>query len=139
MSESLRYLFVYGTLRPSLWPSALRPLLKTTICLGEASLPGRLYDLGPHPGAIPDSSSELLIQGEVLELPGEEGLLEALDKYEDFSPKDQEGSLFLRLQREVKLSNGQKCICWVYAYNRSPGSARLVSHGDYVRWRAKVS
>jgi gamma-glutamylcyclotransferase (GGCT)/AIG2-like uncharacterized protein YtfP len=131
------HLFVYGTLRPALWPESLRPVLAGLRCLGEASLPGRLYDLGPHPAGVPDPASDLRIWGEVLELSEGAGVIEALDRYEDFDPLDLGGSLFLRVSCQVELSNGPTLACWTYAYNRDPGAVSLVPHGDYVRWLAE--
>jgi gamma-glutamylcyclotransferase (GGCT)/AIG2-like uncharacterized protein YtfP len=131
------FLFVYGTLRPALWPDQLRAVLSGTHCLASASVRGRLYDLGAHPAAVLDPASGDRIRGEVLELPSGPDLLSELDTYEDFDPADLTGSLFLRLRCEAELDDGRTLTCWVYAYNRDPGPAPLVPGGDYVRWRAE--
>jgi gamma-glutamylcyclotransferase (GGCT)/AIG2-like uncharacterized protein YtfP len=129
------FLFVYGTLRPGLWPSQLRPLLTGLRCLGPATVRGRLYDLGAHPAARLDAEGDERVRGEVLELPPGTDALTALDKYEDFYPADLVGSLFLRLLCDAELADGRTLVCWIYAYNRDPGLAPLVPDGDYVHWR----
>jgi gamma-glutamylcyclotransferase (GGCT)/AIG2-like uncharacterized protein YtfP len=129
------YLFAYGTLRPALWPEVLRPVLAGLRCLGEATVAGRMYDLGAHPCAVFDASGR--IRGDVLELPSQPEVLAALDAYEDFDPADHAGSLFLRLRCEARLDDGRVLLCWMYAYNRDPGSAIPVPDGDYLRWRAE--
>jgi gamma-glutamylcyclotransferase (GGCT)/AIG2-like uncharacterized protein YtfP len=106
----------------------------STTCLGPASVPGRLYDLGEHPGAILNAPATHRIHGDVLQLPTDSGILDKLDRYEDYNPSDQAGSLFLRLRCEAELTDGRLIPCWIYVYNRDPGTAALVAHGDYARW-----
>lgn len=119
-----RLLFVYGTLRPEASPAALRESLARLRRVGPARLPGRLYDLGPYPGAVPDERCDTLVRGEVLGLPPEPDLLARLDAYE--------GSEFERVRRRVLLDSGRSCLCWVYAYAGDPGRAPLVASGDYL-------
>ena len=73
--------------------------------------------------------------GEVLTLPGGGDLLAQLDDYEGFAPNDPEGSPFRRVKCRVRMNSGQELTCWMYVYNRDPGPAAVIPHGDYLLWR----
>jgi gamma-glutamylcyclotransferase (GGCT)/AIG2-like uncharacterized protein YtfP len=131
------HLFLYGTLLPDLAPAELRDVVARLRHLGPAHVPGVLYDLGDFPGALVDPASPDRVVGRVFRLPDDPGVLAALDAHEGFEPADPAGSLFLRVERTVTLPDGGRLACWVYAYNRDPGQAPRVPHGDYARWRAR--
>jgi gamma-glutamylcyclotransferase (GGCT)/AIG2-like uncharacterized protein YtfP len=131
------FLFTYGTLRPDLWPAALRRILPELRCLGTATVRGRLYDLGPYPAAILDAAADERIRGEVLELPPGTSVLSVIDTYEECCPADAAESLFLRLRCDAEFADGRVLNCWIYVYNRDPGSVPLVPDGDYLRWRGE--
>jgi gamma-glutamylcyclotransferase (GGCT)/AIG2-like uncharacterized protein YtfP len=131
------YLFVYGTLLPGLIPEHLRETVEPLRRVGAGRLRGRLYDLGPFPAAIPDAAAPTLIVGQVLELPPDPAVLQQLDRYEAYVPDDREKSPFVRGRHVVTSADGRETACWVYAYNRDPGEAALIEHGDYVRWLAE--
>ncbi len=120
-------LFVYGTLRREAAPRVLRPHLARARRMGGGRLPGRLYDLGDYPGAVPDEGCGAWVVGEVLTLPPDPALLARLDHYEDGD--------FRRVVRRVWLDDGSSCPCWVYAYVRDPGEAPRVEGGDALERR----
>jgi gamma-glutamylcyclotransferase (GGCT)/AIG2-like uncharacterized protein YtfP len=126
-------LFVYGTLRPGFTPGQLGDLLAAARRLGRATVAGRLYHLGPYPGAVLDPRATTRVVGEVLRLP-EDGLLAALDAYEVCDPGDPARSVFFRVRQEVELASGRRLPCWVYVYNRDLENAVLIPDGDYARW-----
>jgi gamma-glutamylcyclotransferase (GGCT)/AIG2-like uncharacterized protein YtfP len=66
MSE---FLFAYGTLQPGYAPAEIAPAVEKLLPVGEAFVHGVLYDLGGHPGAVLNSSSQERIFGTVYELP----------------------------------------------------------------------
>jgi gamma-glutamylcyclotransferase (GGCT)/AIG2-like uncharacterized protein YtfP len=128
-SESL---FLYGSLLPTLAPAALRRDVARLRPLGRGALRGRLYDLGDHPGAVPEARAAGWIAGEVFELPGDPALLARLDAYEDYTPGCPERSVFVRVRRPVALAAGGELDCWVYAYARDPGAAPHIESGDWL-------
>ena len=131
-----QYLFVYGTLRPGHAPDEIASVVGTLRRVGRGHLRGKLYDLGDYPGAVLDPSSGTEIAGEVFALPDNPAALSQLDAYEGYDPGMPDGSLFVRKRRDVTLTDGRKLDCWVYIYNRDPGSAPLVSGGDYAKFKA---
>jgi gamma-glutamylcyclotransferase (GGCT)/AIG2-like uncharacterized protein YtfP len=126
------HLFLYGTLLPERAPAGLREALGRCARVGRGFLRGRLCDLGPYPGLVPDPSAPGRVTGQVFRLPDREDVLTALDAYEGFDPADPAGSLYLRLPHDVELAGGDTLSCWVYVYNRDPGPARLIPGGDYL-------
>lgn len=133
LPEGSDFLFVYGTLRPSMAPAAIKPIVMTLRPIGPGSVAGRLYDLGPYPAAIFDTASSTRIFGEVFAFP--EAVAEAMrgiDEYEGFDPDDMCGSLYVRTRQCVTLTDGNDLECWAYQYNRDVAHARLVAGGNYL-------
>jgi gamma-glutamylcyclotransferase (GGCT)/AIG2-like uncharacterized protein YtfP len=130
------YLFIYGTLLPEYAPSETLDSIAHLNCVGKASVKGRLYDLGKYPGAILDPSSRMKVIGRVYEIPENKGVLRALDSYEEYNPDDLDNSLFIREQTTATLVGGRRVRCWIYVYNQNPGTAPLVSDGDYKKYQA---
>ena len=130
-----QHLFLYGTLLTSEAPQEIASIVKRLRRLGSAQVRGRLYDFGEFPGAVLDPSSRTLIYGELVVLPSDERLLEALDQYEEFDPLDPKSSLFIRRKVKVRMANGGSREGWIYVYNKHPGRAKLVRSGDYLRSR----
>ena len=126
-----QHLFLYGTLLPGEAPKEIAPIVKRFRRLGAAHVRGRLYDFGEFPGAVLDSSSRTMIHGELVLLPPDGRILEALDRYEEFDPLDPKKSLFVRKKVKVWMANGSSRDGWIYVYNRRPGKAKLVRSGDY--------
>ena len=77
MSE---HLFFYGTLLPGLARPPLAALVGRLVPLGPATVPGRLYDLGPYPGLVADLANGLAVRGELWEVDAD--CLAELDEYE---------------------------------------------------------
>ncbi len=128
-----QHLFVYGTLLPSKAPEEIASIIRCFRRVGSAHVRGRLYDFGEFPGAVLDPSSRTMIHGELVALPSDERILEALDRYEEFDPSHPKKSLFVRKKAKVLMGNGSSREGWIYVYNRPPGKAKLVRGGDYLR------
>ncbi len=126
-----RHLFVYGTLTPSRAPAEISAAVRRLKRVGAASVRGRLYDLGEYPGAVLSRTSPSVIKGQVFELPEDQQVLDSIDTYEGFDPDHPRGSLFVRKRWPVTLADGSRMTCWIYAYNRKPGDARLIASGSY--------
>lgn len=135
VSRLSQYLFIYGTLRPGLAPDAVEGAVSTLRLVGEGFVRGTLYDLGEYPGAVLNVASSNKIFGMVFELPGDAGVLRALDVYEGFNPDVVSESLFVRVEQVVELEDGSAVPCWVYVYNLDPVGARVVAGGRYCRAR----
>lgn len=128
------YLFSYGTLLPGLAPAEIRPTVQRLRRVGKGFVRGQLFDLGEYPGAVLGRSGSP-IAGQIFELPDDPEVLHRLDEYEGFNPSDPRASLFIRKRRYVRLEDGRRIFCWVYAYNRPVKSARAVSGGNYGKAR----
>ena len=132
------YLFSYGTLLPGFAPKEIAATVRNLRPVGRGRVHGRLYDLGEYPGAILSSSGPIIL-GQVFELPDDPEILKQLDEYEGFDPAHPEGSLFVRKKCPVTLQGGRRVKCWVYGYNRHPGSAPGLASGDFVKGRSLKS
>jgi gamma-glutamylcyclotransferase (GGCT)/AIG2-like uncharacterized protein YtfP len=115
-------LFVYGTLKRGSRNPWARRLWSAAAFLGEAVLPGRLYDLGAFPALVEITGEGALVHGELAALAGPE-LLSDLDAYE--------GTQYERVLRRVRLEDGTEREAWVYVWRGPLGRARLIPDG---RW-----
>lgn len=115
-------LFVYGTLKRGISNPWARRLWARARFAGEATLPGRLYDLGSYPAFVEEDAAAGLVHGEVAELE-DAGVLEDLDRYE--------GSQYERLPRRVRMQDGREREAWVYVYRAPLVHARWIPGG---RW-----
>jgi gamma-glutamylcyclotransferase (GGCT)/AIG2-like uncharacterized protein YtfP len=127
------YLFAYGTLQPEFAPPAIVSVVAKLRPIGEGFANGVLYDLGGYPGAVLDPSSEQRITGIVLQLPEDAIVLREIDAYEEYDAVALNTSQFIRVLRPVVLATGGTLQCWIYVYNRNPGSARILPGGVYRR------
>jgi gamma-glutamylcyclotransferase (GGCT)/AIG2-like uncharacterized protein YtfP len=130
MSE---YLFAYGTLQPGCVPAKVAPLAAKLRPVAEGFVRGVLYDLGGYPGAVPDAKAMARIAGTVMGLPEDASFLHQLDAYEGFDPEAPEMSEFIRERDTVELSAGGTLECWIYRYNRAPGTAQSIARGVWER------
>ncbi len=124
------YLFVYGTLLPGLAPPIIADVVNQLRVIGDATVPGNLYDLGDYPGCTIDENCNSLIHGKLLEIP-DPAAIKRLDDYECCVAHDTAGSLFLRKTCQAELPDGRSILAWVYVYNRDLASARLIQNGRY--------
>ena len=122
-------LFVYGTLRAGHEPAAIRDVVRTLRRGGAARLRGRLYDLGPYPGAIADSAADW-IHGEIVELTAASPPLAWFDAYEDCVPGAPETGVFRRERHRVETGTGA-VECWVYVLVREPPASAQIASGEW--------
>lgn len=127
------YLFVYGTLQAGHAPPEIAHAVEGFRHVGKGSITGTLYHLGEFPGAIISSEASGKISGEVVELPADPNVIAHLDDYEGFYPDAPDESLFVRISQPVLLDSGETLRCWIYVYNRDPGSAPVVPDGRFVQ------
>src|SRR5208337_3763708 len=104
----------------------------------RGSIRANLYDLGDYPGArVPGAEPGQRVRGELYRLCDPKLALKILDKYEEFSPRESNKSLFVRKLVSVTLEDGRKKRAWAYLYNRATAKAKLIPTGYYrdrVKW-----
>lgn len=126
MEAAIRYLFVYGTLRPCLAGAEQRQLIARLAAAGPATVPGLLYDLGPYPALVAGPG---VVYGD-LYLVSDERQLAALDAYEECGGDD---PLYRREPTIATRPDGSAVAAWAYFYERSLAAATVIASGDYSR------
>jgi len=122
------YLFVYGTLRRGLENQFSSLLAANAEFVDEARMPGRMYDFGWHPVAVPSGEPDEWVHGEVFRLnDAGSSILETLDRYE--------GPEFGRVSALVTCAAGPELKAWVYVYQGTRTGHRILSGN----WLAKRS
>src|SRR5438477_12777486 len=116
MSPPSPYLFVYGTLRRDSGHPMADFLARHGRWLAPARAPGRLYDLGAHPGMLPARSEADWVHGELHQLTEPAAVLAELDKYEGCVPEHPQPYVFERSLATVLAADGREYQAWVYWY-----------------------
>ena len=127
---SVRYVFVYGTLRQG-EARDINRLLPAPRRLGTARVAGVLYHLGEYPGLLLGAAGS--VHGEVYEISGE--LERLLDEIEEVWP--QPSGEYCKREQLVRLDeNAEDILCVVYeiAADRVRGMP-VIGCGDWVLHR----
>ncbi len=126
------YLFVYGTLRKAAYGPMQRLIDDYCDVIGEATLQGRLYDLGNYPGLVESDSYSDIVVGECFQLKASEYVLAEFDAYEECNESFAKPWLYRREKRSCILNSGEELDVWVYIYNRSVEGKTHIQSGDYL-------
>jgi len=130
-------LFVYGTLltraRGALGAD-MRARLKTeSTSLGEATIPGRLFDMGTFPVMLEAAAPSDIVHGEVLRLRDPEAVFVWLDPYEGITPGHKREGEYERVRRSVRLASGEVLVAWVYLYVADVSGLPAIPSGRWDR------
>jgi len=136
MAHATDCLFVYGTLMPGIAHAMAARLAAESRPLGPASVPGRLYDFGPWPGAVHSAAVAERVHGALLRLTDPERSLPWLDAYEGASETDPEPRAFECVIVPVRLRSGRQVDGWIYYYRGRTSRARLIPGGRYAARKA---
>lgn len=132
------YVAVYGSLRRGMQAETKMQRMEF---VDQGVLQASLYALGWYPGIkFEDNKNTTVV--EVYKVPEDARLREAilfdLDGYEGYSPKNPEGSLFVRRTAVVKMDDETDLTCYVYEYNYPVNRAPLVESGDWNEYKLSV-
>lgn len=136
MREQPTRIFVYGTLRSDPAHEMFHLLAKHARFVGNATVPGRLFDLGDYPGMI-SSDDAGRVSGEVYEFapPHWRSVIKRLDEYEGCSPADPQPHEYRREIVSARLTTGEELAAWAYILNRWPVGSPEIKSGDYLASR----
>ncbi len=98
--------------------------------VGRGLIAAALFDLGIYPAAVPDPSGR--VHGEVYQMIDAPEVLHALDGIEGYCPEEPDASLYIRVEADVTLEDGETDSAWVYFYNAPLGRAERIESGDYL-------
>lgn len=113
--------FVYGTLKSGQHANGMMQSHGEMLC--EGSIHGRLLDLGAFPAYIAGDDGEVF--GEVWQI--DSAGLSLLDRYEG------EGSLYRRIQVNVKAHSGEHHEAFAYEYLGDEENGEKVASGSWHR------
>ena len=122
-------LFVYGSLMQGL---ELHGQLAGATFVARGRILGTLVSLGKYPGLVEGDGD---VRGELYRL-DRAAMLCAIDELEEYDAHRPDESLYLRVEREVRLDDGSIVRAWVYLYNEDAGDAPAIASGD---WRDAVT
>jgi len=135
---TVAHIFVYGTLRqsrPAAGRESIPPiqLARHARRLGDATVAGRLYDLGRYPGLVDSDSPADRVRGELYRMHRPDELLPRLDEYECCIPHAPARSEFVRTVCPVHLTAADRTLhAWVYFYNRAVNHLHPIPTNDWL-------
>jgi gamma-glutamylcyclotransferase (GGCT)/AIG2-like uncharacterized protein YtfP len=132
----VEHLFVYGSLRQGMPPSALpeggraarRWLERLARPVGAGAVRGELRDLGAYPGLRCKGRGQ--VTGEVYRSHRMGRLLAALDAYETVMPEGR--AEYVRVLRPVTLASGRTRQAWIYELTNRARRGQPIASGDYA-------
>jgi gamma-glutamylcyclotransferase (GGCT)/AIG2-like uncharacterized protein YtfP len=129
-------LFVYGTLRRDPTHELFHVLARNAVFIGEATVEGRLFDLGDYPGMLFPAPNGHVV-GEVYEVRPAlwERVITTLDEYEACRPVDPQPHEYRRQLIPARLKSGRVVNAWAYILDRPASGLREIPSGDYLAWR----
>jgi gamma-glutamylcyclotransferase (GGCT)/AIG2-like uncharacterized protein YtfP len=128
-------LFVYGSLRSGFKAPAYEYISRFFSFVGDATVKGKLFDLGTYPGGVP-STDESYIVGELYTIKHESEFSWAmgqLDDYEGISAEPGEPQLYKRELADVFINN-TSAAAWIYWYNGDVQDKPLIESGDMIQY-----
>lgn len=128
-------LFVYGSLRSGFRSPVYEYISRFFTFVGDATVKGKLYDLGEYPAAIP-VTEDTFIKGELYTIKNEQEFSWAmgqLDDYEGVNVEEGEEKLYIRKITDVYLG-GQVITAWVYWYNGDVTGKPVIASGDILEY-----
>ncbi|MBX9680823.1 MAG: gamma-glutamylcyclotransferase [Gemmataceae bacterium] len=130
MTQPCHRLFVYGTLKRCSPHPMAQFLAQRGRFLGEARMPGRLFDLGRYPGMQPAQSAEEWVYGDLYDLSHDPAAWAELDAYENVeSPRP---SFFERALETVTDAEGHAAEAHVYWFVGDVSHAKRIDSGRYM-------
>ena len=125
------YLFTYGTLMHNFDSEVANYLKNESQFLGEAFIPGRLFDVGSYPGLVYIPDYDQLVFGHLFRLKSPSGIFKVLDQYEMMDPVHPENNQYIRVQRPVRFQE-KSILSWVYLLQSETTSLPIIESGNYL-------
>jgi gamma-glutamylcyclotransferase (GGCT)/AIG2-like uncharacterized protein YtfP len=135
MNNDTLQLFVYGSLRSGFQHAAYQYLSKYFHLIGNATVKGKLYDMGEYPVAIATENERFII-GELYQINTAEEFSYAigqLDDYEGLFPEEGETTLYKR-ETVTVYCNNQQSTAWIYWFNGSIDNLPEIASGDVLEY-----
>lgn len=127
---------MYGTLRSAVFSPVSSLIADDIRWKGDASVEGKLYDIGNYPGAIP-SKGNSIIRGELIEITDAPRILKILDRYEGCDGQHPDEAEYMRKRELVRLADGSVVEAWIYWYNLPVKGKRRIRNQDYLKYLRK--
>ncbi len=129
-------LFVYGSLRSHFRSPAYEYIARYFDLIGEATVQGKIFDMGEYPAAIPVSDGSVIV-GELYIIKNEREFAWAicqLDDYEGVHVEAHESPLYRREITQVDMKDSS-VSAWIYWFNGDVTGKPLVASGDMVDYQ----
>ena len=126
------FVFLYGTLRTGSGNPHAPILHSRCTPVDQGLMPGRLFRVNQHYGAICDPASPETVVGDIVQFPAElaQVILDGLDRYEGIAPGQPGEPAFRREKVDVLRPDGTRLSCWTWLYALSTSGCSQIRHGD---------
>ena len=132
------FVFAYGSLRKGFNSSAYEYISRYFNFFGNATVKGKLFDLGEYPAAIP-VEEDAFIQGELYFVKNENEFswaIAQLDDYEGVLVEPHEQPMYRREIADTFI-NDAIVPAWIYWYNGDVSGKPVIRSGDILDYLKK--
>ena len=137
MAQSIKWLFVYGTLlsrsRDRIGRDMRWRLQRSCLVRHSARVAGQLYDLGGYPGWVARTDGRCTVRGELLLLRDTADVFEWLDPYENYDPATPEKGEYIREVTRVAVASECWQSAWAYRYRGEHKHHRRLEACSWLR------
>ncbi len=131
---------MYGSLRRDIAHPMHEVLQQASEFVAEALIVGRLYAINEYPGLVLSQDVADTVYGEVYRLLDVQGVLAALDAYEECSADFPTPHEYQRLPLTVMLAGTINTLAWVYVYQYPIQENQRIPSGNYLQFiRSRVA
>ncbi|HET9430938.1 MAG TPA: gamma-glutamylcyclotransferase family protein [Chitinophagaceae bacterium] len=134
-NPGIYHLFVYGSLRRGFHSSAFEYISRYFDFISDATVKGKLFDMGDYPAAIPVEGPDL-IKGELYRIKNEPEFpwaIGQLDDYEGVANEADEAQLYSRELADVHIDNRVE-KAWIYWYKGKTEGKPVIESGDILEY-----
>jgi len=132
------FVFAYGSLRKGFNSSAYEYISRYFNFFGNATVRGKLFDLGEYPAAIP-VQEDAFIKGELYFVKNENEFswaIAQLDDYEGVLVEPHEQPMYRREIADIFI-NDAIVPAWIYWYNGDVSGKPVIASGDILDYLKK--
>jgi gamma-glutamylcyclotransferase (GGCT)/AIG2-like uncharacterized protein YtfP len=142
MENTLKTIFVYGSLRSGFHHPAYEYISKNFHLVALGKVKGLMYDMGNYPAAV-STDTDAYIIGELYRLNDDSDFswaISQLDDYEGVDPEEGEVALYERQVTTVYYDD-KEAKAWIYWYTGHIDLQPVIASGDvlqYIQQKSKL-
>lgn len=122
----------YGSLQQGERPYDKLNLARMLDYVQDGTFRGDLHDMGWYPACVPGDG---IVHGGIYRI-RDVGVVDILDQFERYDPKDPDGSLYQRIRVQLVDPDFET---WTYIYNRDVTGRPVIESGHWLQYKRDMN